>query len=112
MKKITAVIRAEKLDDVRAALEKQGYPGLMLVRIEGHGAQKGITQQFRGRQYSIELIPKIKLELVVSSQNVKSIVETIINAAKTGNVGDGKIFVTPVEEVYRIRTGESGEGAI
>jgi nitrogen regulatory protein P-II 1 len=112
MQRITAVIRAEKLDEVRAALEVKGYPGLMVVRIEGHGQQKGLKQQFRGREYTVELIPKIKLELVVKDGDVRPIAETIIQAARTGNVGDGKIFVSPVTEVFRIRTGEEGETAI
>jgi len=112
MQKVTAVIRAEKLDEVRAALEVKGYPGLMVVRIEGHGAQKGLKQQFRGREYTVELIPKIKLELVVKDSEVRPIIETITQAARTGNVGDGKIFVSPISEVVRIRTGEEGETAI
>jgi len=112
MQKIEAVIRLEKLDEVRAALEKKGYPGIMLTRIEGHGRQKGLTQQFRGREYTIELLPKLKLEIVVKDPDVKAIVEAIMSAAQTGETGDGKIFVTPVSEVYRIRTGETGEAAI
>lgn len=112
MQKITAVIRAEKLEDVRDALEKKGYPGLMLARIEGHGTQKGLTQQFRGRKYTIELIPKAKLEIVVKDRDVQDIVDAVIKAARTGEVGDGKIFVSPITEVFRIRTSESGETAI
>ncbi len=112
MKKITAVIRPEKLEEVRAALEKMGYPGLMLTRIEGHGTQKGLTQQFRGREYSIEMLPKVKLEIVANDSGVEDIVKTVIDVARTGNVGDGKIFVSPVEEVYRIRTGARDKEAI
>lgn len=112
MRKITAVIRPEKLEEVRAALEKKGYPGLMLTRIEGHGTQKGLTQQFRGREYTIEMLPKIKLEIVANSSAVEDIVNTIINVARTGNVGDGKIFVSPVEEIYRIRTGARDREAL
>ncbi|MEJ2315004.1 MAG: P-II family nitrogen regulator [Nitrospirota bacterium] len=112
MKKITAVIRPEKLEEVRAALEKMGYPGLMLTRIEGHGTQKGLTQQFRGREYTIEMLPKIKLEIVANGTGVQDIVRTIIDVARTGNVGDGKIFVSPVEEVYRIRTGARDKEAL
>jgi nitrogen regulatory protein PII len=112
MKKITAVIRPEKLEEVRAALEEKGYPGLMLTRIEGHGTQKGLTQQFRGREYTIEMLPKIKLEIVANDSGVEDIVKTIIGIARTGNVGDGKIFVSPVEEVYRIRTGARDKEAL
>lgn len=112
MKKITAVIRPEKLEEVRAALEQKGYPGLMLTRIEGHGTQKGLTQQFRGREYTIEMLPKIKLEIVANDSGVEDIVKTVIDVARTGNVGDGKIFVSPVEEVYRIRTGARDKEAI
>lgn len=112
MQKITAVIRVEKLDETRAALEKRGYPGLMLTHIEGHGKQKGLTQQFRGREYTIEMLPKLKLEIVVNDEDVKAIVETVMEAARTGQVGDGKIFVSPVTEVYRIRTGEESTAAL
>lgn len=112
MQKITAIIRLEKFDDVRVAIEKKGYPGISLTRIEGHGRQKGLTQQFRGREYTIEMLPKFKLEIVVKDSDVKTIVGAIMEAAKTGETGDGKIFVSPVSEVYRIRTGESGEAAI
>lgn len=112
MKKITAVIRVEKLEETRDALEEKGYPGLMLVRIEGHGKQKGMKQQFRGREYTIDLIPKVKLEIVAKDEDVKKIVEAIISVAKTGQAGDGKIFVSPVSEVYRIRTGETDNDAI
>jgi nitrogen regulatory protein PII len=112
MQRITAVIRVEKLDDVRAALEGSGYPGLMLTRIEGHGKQKGITQQFRGREYTIEMIPKLKLEIVVKDEDVKPIVQAIMAASRTGMAGDGKIFVSPISQIFRIRTGEENEDAI
>lgn len=112
MKKITAVIRVEKLEAVRTALEDKGYPGLMLTMIEGHGKQKGIKQQFRGREYTIEMLPKVKIEIVSQAANVKPIVEAIMSAARTGQAGDGKIFVTSVEEIYRIRTGETNLEAI
>lgn len=112
MQKITAIIRPEKFDDVRAALEKKGYPGLSLTRIDGHGRQKGLTQQFRGRAYTIEMLPKFKIEIVVKDTEVNNIVSTIMETARTGETGDGKIFVAPVSEVYRIRTGESGDAAI
>lgn len=112
MKKVEAVIRVEKLDTVKAALDTLNCPGLMITRIEGHGKQKGLTQQFRGREYKVELLPKYKLEVVVADDMAKTVVEAIIEAGRTGDVGDGKIFVYPVDEVYRIRTGESGEGAL
>lgn len=112
MKKVEAVIRVEKLDPVKAALDSLDCPGLMITRIEGHGKQKGLVQQFRGREYKVELLPKYKLEVVVEDTMAKPIAEAIMEAARTGAVGDGKIFIYPVDEVFRIRTGESGEGAI
>ena len=112
MKKIEAIIRPEKLGDVRVALEKAGYPGLMLTEIEGHGKQKGITQQWRGEEYKVDLLSKVKLELVVSDKDVERIVQTIVTAARTGSVGDGKIFISDIQEVIRIRTGEQSEAAL
>lgn len=112
MKKIEAVIRIEKFDDVREALEKQGYPGMMITHIEGHGRQKGLIQQFRGRKYRLELLSKMKIEVVVSDKDVVSIVKTIVENARTGEIGDGKIFIHPVEDAVRIRTGETGEIAL
>ena len=112
MQKITAVIRIEKFDDVKAALETRGYPGISVARIEGHGKQKGLRQQFRGREYTIDMLPKLELQIVVKDTDVKAIVNTIMEAARTGAAGDGKIFVSPITEVYRIRTGEAGEEAL
>lgn len=112
MKKVEAVIRVEKLDTVKAALDTLNCPGLMITRIEGHGKQKGLTQQFRGREYKVELLPKYKLEVVVADDQARLVAEAIMEAARTGDVGDGKIFIYPVEEVCRIRTGECGESAI
>jgi len=112
MKKIVAVIRPEKLEEVQVALEDAGYPGLMLTRIEGHGKQGGKVEQFRGRQYKVTMLPKYKVEVVCEDVRVPALVEAIIASARTGEVGDGKIFVCNVEDVIRIRTGESGEGAI
>lgn len=112
MKKIEAVIRPEKLEDVKNALEAAGYPGLMLTRIEGHGKQKGMLQQFRGRQYKVELLPKYKVEVVCSDGECAKLTEAIVGAARTGEVGDGKIFVSHIEDVTRIRTGETGEVAV
>lgn len=112
MKKIEAVIRPEKLDDVKAALEAAGYPGLMLTRIEGHGKQKGLMQQFRGRQYKVEMLPKYKIEVVCADGDCTKIIEAVSSSARTGEVGDGKIFVSDISDVTRIRTGESGDVAI
>lgn len=112
MKKIEAVIRPEKLDDVRKAIEAVGYPGLTITEAQGHGKQKGVVQQWRGETYRVEFLPKIKLELVVGDGDVEAIVQAIIKAAKTGSVGDGKIFVSDVKDVIKIRTGERGESAI
>ena len=112
MKKIEAIIRHEKLDEVRHALEKVGFPGLNISEVEGHGKQKGVVQQWRGEQYRVELLPKVRVEVVVSDSDVKKILKAISETAKTGAVGDGKIFVSTVDEVVRIRTGETGESAL
>ncbi len=112
MKKIEAVIRPEKLDDVKVALEVAGYPGLMLTRIEGHGKQKGLMQQFRGRQYKVDMLPKYKIEVVCAENDCTKLIEAIVSSARTGEVGDGKIFVTEIADVTRIRTGETGDVAI
>lgn len=112
MKKIEAIIRPEKVTEVRQALEKVGFPGLNLSEVQGHGKQKGVVQQWRGDKYRVELLPKVRLEIVVSDKDVPKIVRAIQDASKTGSVGDGKIFVSSVEEVIRIRTGETGEAAL
>ena len=112
MKKVEAIIRPEKVDEVRRALEKVGSPGLNIAEVEGYGKQKGVIQQWRGEQYRVELLPKVRLQVVIGDKDVKKIVSAIQESAKTGAVGDGKIFVSSVEEVIRIRTGESGEAAI
>jgi nitrogen regulatory protein P-II 1 len=112
MKKIEAVIRPEKLDDVRKAIEAVGYPGVTITEAEGHGKQKGVVQQWRGETYRVEFLPKVKLELVVSDSDVERIIQAIIKAAKTGQVGDGKIFVSDVRDAVKIRTGERGETAL
>lgn len=112
MKHIIAIIRPEKLDDVRAALQEVGYSGLMISDIEGHGKQKGIVQQWRGEKYKVDLIPKIKLEIVVKDSEVEKIKKMLIEKARTGEIGDGKIFISTVDEVIRIRTGEEGETAL
>ena len=112
MKKIEAIIRPEKLESVRNALEKVGFPGLMITEIEGHGQQKGITQQWRGKKYKVELLPKMKIEIVVKDQDVERIAKAIADSAKTGAIGDGKIFIYDIENTIRIRTGEKGETAL
>jgi len=112
MKKIEAIIRPESVDAVRNALNLAGVTGLMISEIEGHGKQKGVVQQWRGEKYKVELLPKTKVEIVVRDQDVARICKTIIDNARTGEMGDGKIFIYPVEEAIRIRTGEKGEGAV
>ncbi|MFA5315077.1 MAG: P-II family nitrogen regulator [Candidatus Omnitrophota bacterium] len=112
MKKIEAVIRVEKLEEVMEALKTAGAPGLMVTRIEGHGRQKGLTEQFRGREFKVDLLPKIKIETVVRDGDAVKFVEVIARAAKTGEIGDGKIFVSSVDDVLRIRTKETGDGAV
>ena len=112
MKKVEAIIRLEKLDEVRDALEKLGYPGMMVTRIEGHGRQKGLVEQFRGREFKVDLLPKIKIEIIAHDKDVEKIMASIAKAAQTGEIGDGKIFVSPIENAMRIRTGEKGDSAI
>lgn len=112
MKKVEAILRPDSLEEVRSALEGAGYPGIMVTEIEGHGKQKGVAQQWRGQEYRVDLLPKVKLEIVVEDAKVKELVQTISQAAKTGQIGDGKIFVYPVEDAVRIRTGERGESAL
>ncbi len=112
MKKIEAVIRPEKLDLVRRALEEAGSPGLMITEIEGNGKQKGIEQQWRGKKYKVELLPKMKIDVVVKDSDVEKFTKVIREAAKTGAIGDGKIFISSIDNVIRIRTGEKGEDAL
>lgn len=112
MKKIEAIIRPEKLESVRRALEAAGCAGLMITEIEGHGKQKGVVQQWRGEKYRVELLPKIKIDIVVRDQDADRIIKAIADNARTGEIGDGKIFVSTVENVLRIRTGENGESVV
>lgn len=112
MKRIEAIIRPEKLDAVRSALEKAGCGGLMISEIEGHGKQKGVVQQWRGEKYRVEILPKLKIEIVVKDADVERVTKTIIDNVKTGEIGDGKIFISNIENAIRIRTGEKGEVAI
>jgi len=112
MKKIEVIIRPEKLDLVRNALENVGCGGLMISEIEGHGKQKGVMQQWRGEKYKIVLLPKIKIDIVVRDEDLENIIKTIIASAKTGEIGDGKIFISEVIDAIRIRTEERGEKAL
>src|SRR3989338_9900297 len=102
MKKIEAIIRPEKLDDVRRALETSGYPGITITEIEGHGLQKGVVQQWRGEEYRVDILPKVKVEIVAGDDEIDHIIQSIIEAAYTGSVGDSKIFVYDVKESIRI----------
>ncbi len=112
MKKIEAVIKPFKLDEVREALSELGVNGLTVTEVKGFGRQKGHTELYRGAEYVVDFLPKIKIELVLTDEMVEPAMEAIIKAAHTGKIGDGKIFVSSVEQVVRIRTGETGESAV
>jgi len=112
MKKIEAIIRQESVDDVRQALSTVGVTGLMISEIEGHGKQNGVVQQWRGEKYRIELLPKARIEIIVKDKDVERISSAIIKSVRTGDIGDGKIFIYPVDDAIRIRTGEKGEVAL
>jgi len=112
MKKIEAIIKPFKLDDVREGLSDIGVTGLTVSEVKGFGRQKGHTELYRGAEYVVDFLPKIKLEIVLADDQIDACVEAIIKAAHTGRIGDGKIFVTPIEQVIRIRTGEEGESAV
>ena len=112
MKLITAIIKPFKLDEVREALSDIGVTGLTVTEVKGFGRQKGHTEMYRGAEYVVDFLPKIKIEVVVSSNDLERILDAIIKSAKTGKIGDGKIFVTAVEQTIRIRTGEADENAI
>lgn len=112
MKKIEAVIKPFKLDEVREFLSEIGVTGMTVTEVKGFGRQKGHTELYRGAEYVVDFLPKVKLELVVSDNMVEASMEAITKAARTGKIGDGKIFVTNIEQVSRIRTGETGEAAI
>ena len=112
MKKIEAIIREERLDLVRAACEKIGYCGMTITEVSGRGKQRGVTLQWRVGEYHVEFLPKLKLELVVLDQDVPRVVNAITIAARTGDEGDGKIFIIPLDNAVRVRTGEDGERAI
>lgn len=113
MKKIEAIIRPEKLEAVKEALKSvTGYCGMSVTQIEGHGRQGGIVEQFRGRQYKVEWLPKVKLELVCLDEHLEGLIEVILSVARTGEIGDGKVFVYEVADAIRIRTGERGTKAL
>ncbi len=112
MKLITAVVKPFKLDDVRTALSEVGVQGMTVTEVKGFGRQKGHTELYRGAEYVVDFLPKVKVELAVDDSQVEQAVEAITKAAQTGKIGDGKIFISPLEEVIRIRTGETGPDAI
>ena len=112
MKKIEAIIKPCKLDEVREALSEVGVSGLTVTEVKGFGRQKGHTELYRGAEYVVDFLPKVKVEMVLGDALVERAIEAIVKAARTGKIGDGKIFVTAVEQVIRIRTGESGEAAV
>jgi nitrogen regulatory protein PII len=112
MKMVTAVIKPFKLDDVREALATIGVTGLTVTEVKGFGRQKGHTELYRGAEYVVDFLPKVKLEIAVSSDVVEQVIETVISAANTGKIGDGKIFVSSIEQIVRIRTGETDEQAV
>ncbi|MBV7482786.1 P-II family nitrogen regulator [Bordetella sp. BOR01] len=112
MKQVTAIIKPFKLDEVREALAEVGVSGLTVTEVKGFGRQKGHTELYRGAEYVVDFLPKIRVEVVLADDMVESAIEAVIKAARTGKIGDGKIFVTPVEQAIRIRTGENGEQAL
>jgi nitrogen regulatory protein PII len=112
MKLITAVVKPFRLDDVRNALAEVGVQGMTVTEVKGFGRQRGHTELYRGAEYVVDFLPKVKVEVAVSDDLVDRVIEAVIGAAKTGKVGDGKIFVTNLDQVYRIRTGETGDQAI
>ena len=112
MKRIEAVIKPSKLEDVEAALSEIGVQGMTVSEVRGFGRTGGKQEIYRGSAYVVDFVPKVKLEIIVKDDLVHQVIETIMNAAKTGRIGDGKIFITPIDEVIRIRTGERGEDAI
>ena len=112
MKKVVAIIKPFKLDEVREALAEAGATGLTVTEVKGFGRQRGHTELYRGAEYVVDFLPKTKVELIVADQDVERVTEAIVKAARTGKIGDGKIFVSNVDQVIRIRTGETGEAAI
>jgi nitrogen regulatory protein PII len=112
MKKIEAIVRPEKAGAVRAAITGAGYSGITISEVRGHGNQKGLKQQYRGVEYTVDLLPKVKIEIVVADESEKKIIDAISDAARTGAIGDGKIFIWDISNVVRVRTGETGDTAL
>ena len=112
MKKIEAIIKPFKLDDVKEALNGIGIKGMTISEVKGYGRQKGHTEIYRGAEYVVDFLPKIKMEIIVNADQVDQVIETVVEAARTGKIGDGKIFVLPVEQIVRVRTGETDHEAI
>ncbi len=112
MKKVEAIIRHFKLDDIKTALTEVGVEGMTITEVKGYGRQKGHTEMYRGNEYAIDFVPKVKMEVVVGEDIVKKVVDTIMSKAQTGQMGDGKIFISDLSEVIRIRTGETGADAV
>ena len=112
MKKIEAIIQPHKLEDVKEALKAIGVDGMTITEVRGHGRQKGHKEVYRGMEYQVDLLPKVKVEMVVSDQRAEEVVRAVVNSARTGKIGDGKVWVSPVEKVIRIRTGERDHDAL
>lgn len=112
MKRILTIIRPDKLEDVKEALEEIGCHGLTVKEVKGRGRQLGITESYRGHDYKVDLLPKVEIEIIAKDKDTENIVDTIAKTAQTGYIGDGKVFISPVEDVIRIRTGERGDNAI
>ena len=112
MKQVTAVIKPFKLDDVKAALEVLGIQGLTVSEVQGFGRQRGHTEVYRGAEYTVDLVPKVRIEVLVGDEDAATVMQVIITAAQTGKIGDGKVWVVPVEDVARVRTGEHGSDAL
>ena len=112
MKKVEAIIRHFKLDDIKTALTEVGVEGMTITEVKGYGRQKGHTEMYRGNEYAIDFVPKVKMEVIVGADIVKKVVDTIMSKAQTGQMGDGKIFISDLAEVIRIRTGETGADAV
>lgn len=112
MKKVEAIIRHFKLEDVKNALAEQGIHGMTVIEVRGFGRQKGHTEMYRGTEYAVDFVPKVKMEVICSDAQLKVVIETILRTAQTGQIGDGKIFVADLQDVIRIRTGEAGEDAL
>ena len=112
MKLVTAIVKPFKLDDVKSALETYGIQGLTVSEVNGYGRQKGHTEVYRGAEYTVDFVPKVRVEIVVDDSDVSGVVAVVVKAAATGQIGDGKVWVTPVEDIVRVRTGERGADAL